>query len=239
MARRRMFTVELLDSDRFTDLDVQAQMLYICLSVHADDEGFLSSGKRLGRLYGGELMLQALIDAGFVIRFPSGVLAITDWYINNTVRKDRSAPTIHQTERKQLTVINGRYVLTGNDNQVATICQPFANHLATQNRIEQNRLEYSRSEYTSPEEAGGENAAEAAVTEDLGNDASTIMKEPTCGDVCLYCQEAGLTNIMGTQFWAHYYSQKWKDKDGRPIKDWKALARSWNDSAGNRIPGYG
>ena len=235
MARRRMFTVELLDSDCFTDLDVHAQMLYICLSVHADDEGFLSSGKRLSSPYGGAPMLQALVDAGLVIRFPSGVLAITDWHLNNTIRKDRSAATIHQTERNQLSVIDGRYVLSVHDNQVATNCQPFANHLATQNRIEENRIEKnisdnSRSEYSSQEHAFGEAAAEAAGLEDLGNDASTIIKEPSCTDIVLFCEEAGLKNIDAMQFWSHYYLCKWKDKDGRPIKDWKALARSWDES---------
>ena len=112
--------------------------------------------------------------------------------------------------------------------------------MTTQNRIEENRIENnildnSRSEYTSPEEACGENAAEAAVTEDLGNDASTIIKEPSCTDIVLFCEEAGLKNIEATQFWSHYYLCKWKDKDGRPIKDWKALARSWDSRSS---PGF-
>ena len=247
MARRRMFSLELVSSDKFLTLPNSAQAFYFHLNMHADDEGFVSAPRSLGMLCGGtESDLDYLDQAGFIIRFESGVVLIAHWLTNNTIRKDRSIDTMHRIEKAMVTVVDGVYVLAENaaTEMTTNLATNFSANSAPQNRIEQNRLEknrleYSRSEYTSPEEACGENAAEAAITEDLDKDASTIMKEPTCGEVCLYCQEAGLTNIMGTQFWAHYYSQKWKDKDGRPIKDWKALARSWNDSAGNRIPGYG
>ena len=234
MARRRMFSMELVSSDKFMTLRPAAQAFYFHLNMHADDEGFVSAPRSLGMLCGGtQSDLECLEQAGFIIGFDSGVVLITHWHTNNTIRKDRSMDTMHRVEKAMVTVVDGVYVLS---ETVATeMTTNFAANSATQNRIEENRIEKnildnSRSEYTSPEEACGENAAEAAGLEDLENDASTIMKEPTCGEVCLYCEEAGLTNIMGTQFWAHYYSQKWKDKDGRPIKDWKALARSWDES---------
>ena len=239
MARRRMFSMELVSSDKFMTLRPAAQAFYFHLNMHADDEGFVSAPRSLGMLCGGtQSDLECLEQAGFIIGFDSGVVLITHWHTNNTIRKDRSMDTMHRVEKAMVTVVDGVYVLS---ETVATeMTTNFAANSATQNRIEENRIEKnildnSRSEYTSPEEACGENAAEAAGLEDLGNDASTIIKEPSCTDIVLFCEEAGLKNIEATQFWSHYYLCKWKDKDGRPIKDWKALARSWDSRSS---PGF-
>ena len=267
MARRRMFTVELIDSDRFTDLPVTAQMLYISLSMHADDEGFLSSAKRLADPYGGIKYLELLEKENFIIRFDSGVVAIVEWHLNNTIRKDRSAATIHQAERKTLAVVDGRYVkmdgnhltttcqpngnqvtttcqpnanqvtttcqpndnhLTTNcqpnDNHLTTNCQPFANHLATQNRIEQNRIEYNRIDQNLIEYPGGENA-EPGEDED---EASVMEYEiPSCSDVQQFAEQEGLKDLDVTLFWGRNTVNHWCDRTGQPIKDWRALARSW------------
>ena len=229
MARRRMFTAELIDSDRFTSLPVTAQMLYICLAVHADDEGFLSSSKRLSEPYGGVEQLKLLEQADLIIRFDSGVLVIVDWYLNNTIRKDRSVETNHKKERSCLTLVDGRYFR--NDNQVTTICQPNDNHLATQNRTEYNRLEDNRKEYiivdqNRSEHPGGENA-DPVVDGQNGKEASMIHRQiPSCADIDVYCDEMGL-DMDVTTFWSHFYINDWCDQDGNPIRDWKALARSW------------
>lgn len=234
MARRRMFTAELIDSDRFTDLPIPAQMLYICLAIHADDEGFLSSAKRLSQSYGGTAHLQLLEEADFIIRFDTGVVAIVDWFLNNSIRKDRSTATNHKKERSSLTVINGRYVrnesLQDDVNQVTTTCQPIDNHLATQNRLEENRKEYiildnNRSEYP----AGGNAEQEEGLDEEA---SMTENKEPSITDISEFIDQEGLRNIEATQFWCYYYTKNWRDKDGNPIQDWRALARSWN----NRSP---
>ena len=68
MARRRMFSVELIDSDRFMDLSAQTQMLYMYLCIHADDEGFVSSGRRMARLYGGVEQLDLLDELSYRLK---------------------------------------------------------------------------------------------------------------------------------------------------------------------------
>ena len=270
MARRRMFTAELIDSDNFTDMSVQAQMLYICLSVHADDEGFLSSAKRLSAPYGGEQSLRELDGAGFIIRFESGVLAITDWHLQNTIRKDRSVGTTHQTERQKVTIIDGKYMLCEenaagdnqvtticqpndnqvtticqpNDNQVTTNCQPFANHLATQNRIEENIIENTIIDNSSPdqsssEQADGKKAVPAEILERTGRDDEPgIFKDdyiipdhvpPSLPDVFRYFTQEKMYNANFVEFYFYYEDRDWLDGNGQPIKNWKAMARRWND----------
>lgn len=50
MARRRMFSLDIVDTDAFLDMPSSAQNLYFHLGMRADDEGFVSSPKRITSL---------------------------------------------------------------------------------------------------------------------------------------------------------------------------------------------
>ncbi|MGL4547130.1 MAG: hypothetical protein ACRCUV_03900 [Eubacterium aggregans] len=70
MATRRMFSLEVVDTDLFLDLPLTSQALYFHLGMRADDDGFISSPKRIIRLLGcGEDDLNILITRG--MSFPS------------------------------------------------------------------------------------------------------------------------------------------------------------------------
>lgn len=43
MAQRRMFSLAVVDTDRFLSLPVGAQCLYFHLGMRADDDGFVAS----------------------------------------------------------------------------------------------------------------------------------------------------------------------------------------------------
>lgn len=47
MARRRMFSLDVVDTDRFLDMPTSAQNLYYSLGMRADDDGFVSNPKRI------------------------------------------------------------------------------------------------------------------------------------------------------------------------------------------------
>ena len=217
MARKRMFTVELVDSDRFGDLPANVQMLYMYMSIHADDEGFVSGGRRMARLYDCPEGLDLLEQAGFIIRFPSGVLVIVDWYLNNTIRKDRSLATVYQAERDQLVLENDRYIF------MDAACQPNANQVATQNRIEENRIEKNRIEQNREDNAAG---ADADCYEE-----EPAYEKPTATQVYEYCQANRLDNIDIASFWNYYNVRGWTDDTQTPIRDWKALVRKWNQTS--------
>lgn len=90
MGSHRMFTNDITDSDLFIEMPLSAQALYFHLGLHADDEGFLSSPKRILRAVGcNEDDLKLLIAKGFVICFDSGIIVITHWNLHNNIRKDR------------------------------------------------------------------------------------------------------------------------------------------------------
>ena len=45
MAKRRMFSLDVTDTDKFLDMPTSSQALYFHLGMHADDDGFVSAPK--------------------------------------------------------------------------------------------------------------------------------------------------------------------------------------------------
>lgn len=111
MAKRRMFSLDVVDTDSFLDLPASSQSLYFHLGMRADDDGFVSSPKRITAMVGAAGDdLKLLIAKGFVIPFESGVCVIRDWRVNNYIQRDRYTPSIYTEEKQRLSIAeNGRY----------------------------------------------------------------------------------------------------------------------------------
>lgn len=123
MALKRMFSREITDSDAFLDLSLPAQCLYFHACLAADDEGFISAGKRIARAIGAtEKELDELVQHGFLIMFPSGVYVAAHFWVSNNLRSDRFHETVYQAERK---------LLERNENNVYQLRQPMVNQLET------------------------------------------------------------------------------------------------------------
>lgn len=99
MARRRMFSLDVIDSDQFQDLPKTAKYLYFELGMRADDDGFIGNPKRLLRMLGcDDDDLRILIVKGYILSFDKGIIVIRDWHVHNQLRKtDISLPYIPNT----------------------------------------------------------------------------------------------------------------------------------------------
>lgn len=105
MARRRMFSLDVVDTDNFLDMPSSTQALYFHLGMRADDDGFVSSPKRITKTVNcSEDDLKLLILKKYLIPFDSGVVVISDWKINNELKKDRYKPTIHLSEFEKIQI---------------------------------------------------------------------------------------------------------------------------------------
>lgn len=112
MARRRMFSLDVVDTDQFLDLPAGAQLLYFHLGMRADDDGFVASPKKIMTLIGSKAdELRVLAMRGYVIPFESGVVVIADWKSNNSIQKDRYRPTKYAHEAASLIEVGGHYCL--------------------------------------------------------------------------------------------------------------------------------
>lgn len=132
MAKRRMFSLDVVDTDSFLDLPASSQSLYFHLGMRADDDSFVSSPKRITAMVGAAGDdLKLLIAKGFVIPFESGVCVIRDWRVNNYIQRDRYTPSIYTEEKQRLSIAeNGRY------SHVDTQCIQDVSKSDTQVRID-------------------------------------------------------------------------------------------------------
>lgn len=101
-----MLSSAITESDSFTALPLSAQALYFHLNIEgADDDGIVGAPLRITRAIGAsQADLEALIEAHFLLTFPSGRVAIKHWLINNAIRRDRYKPSTYTEERALIRV---------------------------------------------------------------------------------------------------------------------------------------
>jgi len=103
LAERRMFTLQIVDSDAFQDMPLSAQALYFHLGMKADDDGFLGNPKRVQRMIGAsEDDMKLLLMKNFIYLFDTGICVIKHWKMHNYIQKDRYKPTAYELEKSML-----------------------------------------------------------------------------------------------------------------------------------------
>lgn len=147
MARKRMFSLLVVDTDEFLDMPSSTQSLYYHLGMRADDDGFVSSPKKIVKLVNcSNDDLKLLIAKGFIIPFDSGIIAIRHWKLNNDLKKDRYTPTIYLKEKSTLKV-NKNKVYSIDGNNLDTKWIQNGNKLDTQYSIDKNSIDKNSKEY--------------------------------------------------------------------------------------------
>lgn len=138
-----MISLDVVDTDAFLEMPTSTQNLYFHLSVRADDDGFLSSPRKITRTIGAnEDDLKLLFAKKFLINFNGGICVIKHWRMNNFIAKDRYTETKYINLKRTLFIRkNGAYTLNDNGqavrvpdghftldklivNDSSTICEP-------------------------------------------------------------------------------------------------------------------
>ena len=90
MAKRRMFSKDVISTDWFTDMPATTQLLYIHLSMEADDDGFVTSVKTaLMNAHATKDDLAILTAKNYLIQLEQGLYLFKHWRMNNYIQKDR------------------------------------------------------------------------------------------------------------------------------------------------------
>lgn len=141
MARKRMFDLEVIDTDGFLEMPGTTQNLYFHFGIRADDDGFISNPKKIMDLVKStDDDFKLLLAKGYLIKFEN-VVVIRHWRLNNYIRKDRYRPTIYTKELSQLYCDNnGIYYLPEEK------LKGLVYHLATtgQPSIEENSIDSNK-----------------------------------------------------------------------------------------------
>lgn len=219
MPNRRMFSLSVIDSDIFMEMPMTAQALYFHLGMRADDDGFVSSPKRILKMTGcAEDDMRVLIGRGYVTPFESGVIVLNHWNIHNHVPKDRYHETIHQDEMKLIRL---------DDTRVYTPCIQTVSKMDTEVRLGKSRLGKSRGDIsvcpssTDTQPAAGDDPA----TELEVRSRKKRFVPPTVEEVEAYCHESGY-DIDAQRFVDFYASKGWVVGKA-PMRDWQASVRTW------------
>ena len=120
MARKRMFRLDVLETDAFMDMPLTTQALYFHLNLRADDDGFIGNPNQIVRLIGAkEDDLKLLIAKRFVLVFEDGVIVIKHWRMHNTLSQNRYKETNFIEDKAMLRIKdNNSYTLDQNYGQI-------------------------------------------------------------------------------------------------------------------------
>lgn len=202
MARRRMFSLDVVDTDRFLDMPSSTQALYFHLGMRADDDGFVASPKRTTAMCGCSADdLNLLAAKGFVRPFESGVLVIVDWKKNNLLRPDRYTPTQFQKEKAQLGIL--------------------AVNQSTYQRVPQVSIgKDSIDKVSVKRERKADKPPRPRFT------------PPSEDEAINYFDEQGSSAAEAKSFLDYYAANGWKVGGRATMKNWQAAARNWIRRAG-------
>ncbi len=244
MAIRRMFSQSVTDTDQFMELPLSAQALYFHLGMHADDDGFVSGPKKIARGMGcGEGDLQLLLECGLLLGFESGVVAVRDWRINNSLRNDRYHETLYRQEKAALRLDESeRYRFAAEDESAQSVEPDTGNRVSPNVETDTGNqqsptMETDTGNQLSPTVETERNLTEPNGTEPNGTKPkrkSTGAAEPHRAarfvppgeeEIRAYCETRGKP-IDVRHFLDHYASNGWR-VGKNPMKDWRAAVRNW------------
>ena len=128
MANRRMFSLDIIDSDAFLDMPNESQNLYFHLAMRADDDGFVNNPKKIQKVIGAsDDAVKVLLAKRFILAFDSGVIVIKHWRMHNYIQNDRYKETNYKDEKAQLIV---------DENKAYSQCIQDVSKTETQVRLE-------------------------------------------------------------------------------------------------------
>lgn len=147
MAKKRMFSTEIVDTDAFLSMPLSAQALYFHFGMHGDDDGFIGHPKKVMRVLGStEEDFKILLEKRFIFEFDTGVICMKHWRMNNYIQKDRYSETNYSEEKAQIKVKrNGSYTecIQRVDKMSPIRIQPVST-LDTQYRLDKVSLDKTR-----------------------------------------------------------------------------------------------
>lgn len=161
MAQRRMISKEVIQSQRFLTLPLEAQALYFHLIAASDDDGIVDAFPIVRMVGAREDNLGLLVVKKFVLPLNNEMIYfITDFSKQNKIRQDRIQPSIYRDlllEKTDLVrdgkrLVDKNEIFDGqvsdkcltNDGQMADICQTSDGQMSAQYSIGK----YSIGEYS-------------------------------------------------------------------------------------------
>ena len=102
MAKRRCFSVDLFENEKFLLLNDKSKVLYFGLLLHSDDDGVIINPTAIMRLLKKQKKyFDELLENGFVMRVDD-VYFIKHWCLHNKIQPSKKTPSLYQDELRKL-----------------------------------------------------------------------------------------------------------------------------------------
>ncbi len=104
MAKRRCFSIDVIESYEYLELSEKAKNLYTILILKADDDGVIINYRTPLKLLGfDEEVFTELLDTGFIIQVEN-IYVITHWNIHNQIPPSKKTPSFYQSQLENLVI---------------------------------------------------------------------------------------------------------------------------------------
>ena len=242
MAKRRMFSIALVESDSFYELSALSQALYFHLNLNADDDGLVDNVRSVMRdLKATKNNLSQLIDGGYLIELDKTVMAITHWNQHNRIKGDRYTKTTYNELMSKLRRDENDRYFKASEDFFGNICAPqdrkgkdsAVEDSKAKDRVVEHRAEEKREEkkynsffHTDIQTASAsQNSADATAINDLSIDSLTL--QALKNNIRLYfMKKYNTVNTFGLI--EHCEANNWLTEDGRPVAEcYKEYAEEW------------
>lgn len=263
MAQKRMFRLDVLETDAFMEMPLTTQALYFWLGLKADDDGFVGNPNMVTRNVGASSDdLKLLIAKRFLIQFADGVVVVKHWRMHNTLSVSRYKETKYLSDKALL-------LLQENKAYSINSGTPLDDkHLAEmgkrQNQIDEQKTNNRRTKdeqktntdidigidkdldkdidinplYIPPLQ-GEESEKDPQIEKPKRKYTRKPFAPPTLSDIENYAREANL-NVDPQAFYDYFTApndagQTWIDSEGKPVRNWKQKMQTWNRMGGGMV----
>lgn len=228
MAKKRMFRLDVLETDAFMEMPLSTQALYFHLCLRADDDGFVGNPKMITRNIGATVDdLNVLIAKRFLLTFDDGVIVIKHWRMHNSLSRDRYHETNYvECKSKLLLKENGAYSFAEGEKIDDTKLLEKSNRQSIDASKTQLRRNIDAAKTHSDIDIGLGLDKGLDIERDKEREKPPKrFTPPTTEEVKAYCEERG-NNVDPERFIDFYASKGWK-VGNQGMKDWKAAVRTW------------
>ena len=241
MAKRRMISTDIINTDAFHRMPRDAQLLYFNLCLAGDDDGFVANPLAMTAMLGmPKKNLKILADSGYLTLFDSGVCHIRDWRSHNYIRPDRYTPTRYQKEKESLASPPGETLPDAPRDIAHDIPDDIPRDIPRDipNDIPRDiPLAGTGKDRVSKDRSGKEKEGESVCAD---RPPRAHFSPPSVDAVRAYCRERN-NGIDPQRFVDYYTANGWSQGRGKPIRDWQAAVRTWErrDGDGRDDHGHG
>lgn len=104
MAQRRMFSKDIVCSDAFLSMSVNARALYFHLAMNADERGYVNNVRSVMSMFDDINIghLQEIIASKFILDRENSLYVIKHWYIHNDIPRFDIGETKYLDDLKNL-----------------------------------------------------------------------------------------------------------------------------------------